>query len=142
MFKSKYSKLIGFISGLCGFFGSALFGLLVPEGFSFLRPFLLCYLFDSHRVLYLLIRPLRWGHFCRLIQKYPKNRFFIRRIWKPNFPFAGEKGKYRLPMRLKLGSSSLTFKSEKIRLNSKLSVKIVRKQVYERTEVSFACCGF
>ena len=45
-------------------------------------------------------------------------------------------------MRLKLGSSSLTFKSEKIRLNSKLSVKIVRKQVYERTESSFACCGF
>ena len=45
-------------------------------------------------------------------------------------------------MRLKLGSSSLTFKSEKIRLNTKLSVKIVRKQVYERTEFSFACCGF
>ena len=45
-------------------------------------------------------------------------------------------------MRLRLGGSSLTFKSEKIRLNSKLSVKIVRKQVYERTESSFACCGF
>ena len=103
---------------------------------------LLCYRFDSHRVLFLFIRPLRWGHFCRLIQKYPKNRFLIRRIWKPNFPFAGEKGKYRLPMRLRAGRSSLTFKSEKIRLNSKLSVKIVRKQVYERTEFSFACCGF
>ena len=57
--------------------------------------------------------------------RLPKNRFFIRRIWKPNFPFAGEKGKYRLPMRLRLGSSSLTFQLEKIRLNSKLSVKIV-----------------
>ncbi len=45
-------------------------------------------------------------------------------------------------MRLKLGGGIPTFKSEKIRLNSKLSVKIVRKQVYERTEASFACCGF
>ena len=45
-------------------------------------------------------------------------------------------------MRLRLGSSSLMFKPEKIRLNSKLSVKIVRRQVYERTESSFAYCGF
>ncbi len=29
---------------------------------------LLCCRFDSYRVLYLFIRPLRWGHFCRLIQ--------------------------------------------------------------------------
>ena len=81
-----------------------LFCLLVLEwlkGKVFLLPsFSLCCHFDSHRVLYLFIRPLRWGHFCRLKQKYPKVRFFIRRIWKPNFPFAGEKGKYRLPMRL------------------------------------------
>ena len=84
----------------CGFFGSVLLYLLLLEGFSFLRPFLLCCRFDSYRVLYLSIRPLRWGHFCRLKQKYPKVRFWVRRIWKPNFPFAGEKGKYRLPMRL------------------------------------------
>ncbi|MDO4380342.1 MAG: hypothetical protein Q4D20_05660 [Clostridia bacterium] len=32
--------------------------------------------------------------------RLPKIRFVLRRIWKPNFPFAGEKGKYRLPMRL------------------------------------------
>ena len=54
----------------------------------------------------------------------------------------GGKSKYHPPMRLKLGGGIPTFKSEKIRLNSKLSVKIVRKQVYERTESSFACCGF
>ena len=45
-------------------------------------------------------------------------------------------------MWLKLGSSSLAFQPEKIRLNSKLSVKIVRKQVYERTESSFAYADF
>ena len=36
---------------------------------------LLCCRFDSHRVLYLSIRPLRWGHFCRLIQN--KAMFFL-----------------------------------------------------------------
>ena len=45
-------------------------------------------------------------------------------------------------MRLRLGSSKLTFKLEKIRLNTKFSVKIVRKQVYERTESSFAYADF
>ena len=42
-------------------FGGMLLHLLLLEGFSFLRPFLLCCRFDSHRVLYLFIRPLRWG---------------------------------------------------------------------------------
>ena len=40
--------------------------------------------------------PLASPTFHRL----PKIRFLVRRIWKPNFPFAGKKGKYRLPMRL------------------------------------------
>ena len=55
-----------------------------------LRCIFLCCRFNLYRVLYFSIRPLRWGHFCRLIQKYPKNRFFIRRIWWANFDLRGK----------------------------------------------------
>ena len=163
------------------FFGSLLWGSCrlcrLRERFSTLWCISLCCRFNLHRVLYLSIRPLRWGYFCRLKQnKAMKSRIdkvfyavfppwlrlkcsqwnnhccaFIlvktkiqRKILLPlrlsiacqKFAFSyaafGErilicvgKSKYRPPMRLKLGGGIPTFKLEKIRLNSKLSVKIV-----------------
>ena len=104
-----------------------------------------------NRTFYLLIyiRPLRWGHFCRLKQKYPKVRFLIRRIWKPNFPFAGEKGKYRLPMRLqrfRLLISLFKNTNPLLSLNHTLSWFSVRGNRKDRFLLSFSprisCGGF
>ena len=62
------------------------------QGFS-LPSFSLCCRFNLYRVLYLSIRPLRWGHFCRLKQKYPKVRFVGTPHLETEFPFCGGKRK-------------------------------------------------
>ena len=53
---------------------------------SYATVYFLCCRFDLHRVLYLSIRPLRWGHFCRLKQnKAMKSR--IDKVFYAVFSF-------------------------------------------------------
>ncbi len=72
--------------------------------------------------------------------RLPKIRFSVRRIWKPNFPFAGEKGKYRLPMRLqrfRLLISLFKNTNPLLSLNHTLSWFSVRESKKEPFRFSF-----
>ena len=70
-----------------------------------------------------------------------KKSLRVRRIWKPNFPFAGEKGKYRLPMRLqrfRLLISLFKNTNPLLSLNHTLSWFSVRENLKDRFLLSFS----
>ena len=89
------------------------------------------------------------GALLSIDTKVPKKSLRVRRIWKPNFPFAGEKGKYRLPMRLqrfrllisllKKHQSAIIFKPHSVMV---LSQRKLKRTVSLSFSLRISCGGF